>query len=61
MMSSNRRILVLENDTERFEEVLKPLKVLPSTALANIGEVFNAFDLDDESPVHVAPLKDLCT
>jgi len=59
-MSYNRHILALESDTELFEEVLKPLKALPSTPLADVGGTFDALELDNESPILDAPSKDLC-
>lgn len=59
-MSSNHHILALESDTKLFKEVHKPLKAILSTPLADVGGAFNALDLDDESPIHDAPLNDLC-
>ena len=59
-MSFNRHILAMENNTRFFEKVLKPIKAFLSTPLDNVGWVFDAFDLDNESPIYDAPLEDLC-
>lgn len=50
----------MENNIEILKEVLKPLKALPSTPLADVGGTFDALELDDESPILDAPFKDLC-
>ena len=59
-MSSNCHILALESDIEILVEVLKPLKALPPTLLANVGGAFDVLDPKNELQVPDTPLKDLC-